>query len=154
MDAILGAGSLAKRYDEVDEGTQIAEKAGELIPREATVIVPPSWENFRERSRRSSFVTWKDRGPVTISRQYALYWLERMNRLRAFPNGDFSRFDDGLQLTAEEVREISQTYQAIHLDYIATSRTYPFPLLAEVGRFRLYRIPPVGEDLSGKDKAR
>lgn len=131
----------ADAYEKVDAGRRLAFSARGLLPLGATVIVPPSWEFFRERSLRSSFVTFKDRGPTKDSKEYADYWCGRMNEVKAWRGAVSEEFVDTLPLHEGEVIALARRYRSIHLDFIATPRTYPFPLVAQEGPFRLYRIP-------------
>jgi hypothetical protein len=116
------------------------------VPVASTVIVPPLMFSFRVYSLRSSFVTFKDRGPCAYSPVFASEWYSRMLAIKAIQKnqtrGETSwEIDDSLNLSPEEVLSISDHYRLVHVEFILTRRIYPFESLGEAGGFILYKLP-------------
>jgi hypothetical protein len=132
--AAVGHGVRESEFREVEELVRSE------VPKDAVVIVRPDWDDFRWRTRRSAFVTWKDRSVTLRSRQLAQAWRDRIKEIRGFEADSYTG-NSQLALTPEEVVEISRRHAGEHVDYVVTSARYPFPLVGRRGRYFLYRIP-------------
>jgi hypothetical protein len=120
---------------------QLAEAIRATVPIGATVIVPAGWDSFRVATLRSSFVTLEDMIPGEFSRSFAMEWRARM---RALYGPDFFTEVDSLvgaaPLEPDAVMALAGRYPELDLEYIVSTRRYPFPKLAESGGWTLYRI--------------
>jgi hypothetical protein len=110
------------------------------VPKEAMVIVPADWMEFRMRTGRSSFVTWKDRGPAAVQRPLAMIWLQRMREIHAIKH-DAMEAESRPCLSAVEAQTLAIKYRDSLLRYIVTDQDYPFHLVGRRGSYRLYLLP-------------
>ncbi len=113
------------------------------VPKDATVIVPPEWGDFRLMAFRSSFLTFKDGAPVLYYRPYAMEWYRRARAVGALSReGGSGRIvlRPGLNLDVNQIRSLAVRYKRIHLDYLFTKRDLPFPVIASGAHYRLYDI--------------
>lgn len=111
------------------------------VPRDSSVLVPPNWMEFRFRSHRSPYVTFKDGAPAEFSQAYALDWMRRIRRIGGLKYADGRAvLDPTLDLSQEEVETLAEEERGLSLDYLATTREYSFPLEGQAGKLKLYRI--------------
>jgi hypothetical protein len=111
------------------------------VPQGCSVLVPPDWMDFRLRSHRSPYVTFKDGAPAEFNQGYALDWMRRIKRIHGVKYDAGNAFlDPTLDLSQEEVEALSKEERGISLNYLATSKEYSFPLIGQVGKQRLYCI--------------
>lgn len=106
----------------------------EVIPLDATIIIPPNWIKFRTNTLRSSFVTFMDNVPSEFNPEYTLEWIRRIQEI----NSIFSNNDS--ECTEEKITILSNKYDNLNLDYIITSKQLNFPLISSVGNLYLYKI--------------
>jgi hypothetical protein len=124
----------------VREGLARAVRA--LVPEGSSVIVPAGWDSFRVTALRSSFVTLEDMIPAEFSRTFAMEWRRRMESLYGpdfFPQVE--TLVGAPPLEPEAVLALAERFPALRLGYIVSTRSYPFPALAQEGGWVLYRIP-------------
>jgi hypothetical protein len=141
--AVLWLGTPLARAQEKEYSTGelgAMELVKSLVPMDGTVIVPPDWMDFRLRTLRSPFVTYKDRAPALYDEAYAREWMRRIEAVRGFEN-DAWKPDPGLRLTAKEVVAIRRNFERAQVRHIVTMRKYNFRVLGRAGRYALYEIP-------------
>ena len=134
------------REKETEGRRRVAELVRRRVPRDAVVIVPPNWMDFRLLSLRSPFVTFKDSAPAEFNADYADEWTSRINAIHGYEPGRKSR-DARLNLSRAELLSLAARYRSINLDFVVTTVRYDLPELGRAGRYRLYRIG--GSDSSG-----
>lgn len=127
------------------------------VPRDATVIVPAGWDSFRLMTHRSSFVTLEDMIPAEFNRAYAMEWRARFDALYG-PEAYLGHeaFTGEPSMDERALLEVSRRYSSLHLNYIVTTRTYSFPVVARAGGWLLYeltdRVPVVSSPDQQADK--
>ena len=109
------------------------------MPVDAAVIVPPDWSEFRVRALRSPFVTFKEGGPCTYDRAYALEWAQRIHMVRGTDVTTGQR-RSCMDLSREDVLAIRDAYPDRCVDYLIAPAGLSFEVLGRSGRYVLYGL--------------
>lgn len=149
----LGLVKGAGRHREAAQRLAMAALVCEAVPKNCSVLVPPTWMDFRTDTQRSPYVTFKDGAPSEFSRTYAEEWLRRLLAVHAVKTtAGRLVLDPSADLTDKEMLALSQKEASSHLDYAITERECGFPLLGRAGDLRLYRIQSMTSSAAPADK--